>query len=87
MAYRYRPGVLEELLRHGVRPTDRTPPALVRGFVNDLYRFELRQLRSRLLRGDFPKREYSALVLRLRGGYPLLSLPDGLWLEPDRGGE
>jgi len=78
--FRYRPGVLEELLRHGVRPTDRTPPALVRGFVNDLYRFELRQLRSRLMRGDFPKREYSGRVVGLRTRYPLLSLPDRLWL-------
>jgi hypothetical protein len=81
MAYRYRPAVLEELLRHGVRPTDRTPPALVRGYLNDLYRFELRQLRSRLMRGDFPKREYSDQVLTLRKRYPLLSLPDRLWLE------
>lgn len=85
MFYRYRPAVLEALLQHGVRPTDRTPPVLVRGFVNDLYRFELRRLRARLLRGDFPKREYSAHVSQLRRRYPLLSLRDALWLEPTRG--
>ncbi len=79
---RYRPAVLAELLRHGVQPTDRTPPALVRGYINDLYRFELRQLRARLLRGDFPRRQYSGLVVELRQRYPLLSLPDALWLEP-----
>jgi hypothetical protein len=81
--YLYRPAVLEALLRHGVRPTERTPPTLVRGFINDLYRFELRRLRARLLRGDFPKRDYSARVVDLRRRYQLLSLPDALWLAPD----
>jgi hypothetical protein len=83
MRYRYRPAVLEALLRHGVRPTERTPPALVRGFLNDLYRFELRKLRARLLRGEFPRRAYSGLVVELRTRYSLLSLPSALWLEPD----
>src|SRR2546425_8432693 len=44
--YRYRPEVLEELLEHGVRPTERTRPELVHEFVSDLYRFELRRLRD-----------------------------------------
>ncbi len=79
--YRYRLAVLEELLRHGLQPTERTPPALLRGQVNDLYRFELRRLRARLLAGDFPKREYSSRVMRLRERYPLLSVPDRLWTE------
>ncbi len=54
--FRYRADVLEELWRHGVQPTERTPPALVREFVRDLYRYEIRRLRARLLRKEFPKR-------------------------------
>jgi hypothetical protein len=69
------------LLRHGVRPTSRTPPARVHAYLNDLYRFELRRLRARLLRGEFPKREYAARVIDLRKRYPLLSLTTRAWTE------
>jgi hypothetical protein len=79
--FRYRPAVLEELLRHGLRPTERTPPSRARGQVNDLYRFELRRLRSRLLAGEIARRDYAAHVVALRRRYPVLSLPDRLWLE------
>jgi hypothetical protein len=79
--YRYRPAVLEALLQHGLRPTDRTPPSRVRGLLNDIYRFELRRLRSRLLAGGIVKRDYAAHVVALRRRYPLLSLPDRLWVE------
>ena len=48
--FRYRDDVLAELWTYGVRPTEHTPPELVRGFINDLYRHELRRLRDRLLR-------------------------------------
>jgi hypothetical protein len=47
--YRYRADVLAELWRHGVQPGATTPPELVGGFVNDLYRYELRELRDRRL--------------------------------------
>ncbi len=83
---RYRPGVLEQLLKHGVRPHDRTPPALVRAFLNDLYRCELRRLRGRLLAGEIAKPDYSGHVVRLRGRYALLSLPVRLWAEDEAGG-
>lgn len=77
----YRQGVLNELLKHGVRPRPVTPPRLVRTFLNDVYRYELRQLRGRLLRGEIAKGDYAGAVVRLRARYPLLSLPIGLWAE------
>jgi hypothetical protein len=83
VVYRYRRAVLEELLRHGVRPADRTPPPFVRSFVNDLYRFEIRRLRARLLRGDIARPSYAAHVIELRARYPLLSLDARFWTEPD----
>ena len=47
--FRYRHDILEQLARHGVRPTEHTRPELVHEFVSDLYRHELRTLRTRLL--------------------------------------
>jgi hypothetical protein len=73
--YAYRADVLAHLLRHGVRPTERTPPDLVRNFVRDLYKYEIRALRERYVRGEFPKREYSDRVDALRRAYPVLALP------------
>ena len=81
--YRYQRAVLDELLRHGVRPTGCTPPGLVKAFVNDLYRFEIRRLRDRLLRGEIPRPSYAAHVVELRKRYPLLSLDVRCWTEPD----
>jgi len=72
--FRYRADVLEHLLRHGVRPTPRTRPELVRDFVRDLYKYEIRVLRERYLRGDFAKREYAEHVDALRRRYPVLAL-------------
>ena len=51
----FAPVVLEALARHGLRPRPDTPEALLRAHVNDLYRYEIRQLRARLLRGTIPK--------------------------------
>jgi hypothetical protein len=80
----YRDDVLEQLLRHGVRPTDRTPPNLVRGFVRDLYKYEIRALRDRYLRREFPKREYADRVDALRRRYPVLALqPRDLLYNPN----
>jgi hypothetical protein len=81
MAYRYRPEVLEQLLRHGVRPTDDTPPELVHEFVNDLYRYELRRLRTALVSGAIPKAGYYDRVVELRRTYPLVSIQPHLWVE------
>ena len=46
---RYRADVLEQLLAHGIRPTEQTEPELVRDFVRDLYKYEIRRLRERYL--------------------------------------
>src|SRR5687767_8848106 len=51
ITYRYRADVLRQLSRHGVQPRPTTPPDLVHEFVSDLYRYELRRLRDRLVRG------------------------------------
>jgi hypothetical protein len=79
--YRYRQEILDALQSHGVRPTPTTPPALVHGFVSDLYRFELRRLRDRLVQGDIPKEGYFDRVVRLRRKYPLVSLKPEFWTE------
>jgi hypothetical protein len=79
--YTYRPEILAELLRHGVRPAAGTPPHLVLSLLNDLYRFELRRLRDRLLRGDLPRPAYAGHVVEVRARYPLLSLPVRFWTE------
>jgi hypothetical protein len=73
-AFRYREDVLEHLLRHGVRPTSRTHPELVRGFVRDLYKYEIRLLRGRYMRREFSKGEYVMRVDALRRRYPVLAL-------------
>ena len=78
--YRYRADVLRELERHGVRPTAQTPPELVRNFVRDLYKYEIRLLRDRLRRGGFPRGEYAARVDALRRAYPVLALLPGQML-------
>jgi len=72
--YRYRPDVLNELERHGVRPTPHTPPERVRDYVRDLYKYEIRRLLERYLRQEFSKDEYWHRVDALRRQYPVLAL-------------
>ena len=79
---RYRAGVLDQLLVHGVRPAEHTRPELVRDFVRDLYKYEIRRLRQRYLRRDFPKIEYAGRVDDLRRRYPVLALLPREFLEP-----
>jgi len=78
--YTYREDVLAELWKYGVRPTEDTPPALVRGFINEIYKVELRKLRDRYVRGEFPKREYHKNVLEIRDRYPVLALHARQWV-------
>ena len=78
---RYRVIVLEQLLVHGIRPTEETSPELVRDFVRDLYKYEIRCLRERYLRRDFPKVEYATRVDELRRRYPVLALQPCDFLE------
>ena len=79
MTFRYRRRILDELANHGVRPTPDTQPEVVHEFVNDLYRFELRRLRQRHVRGEIPRQTYSAHVIELRKLYMLVSVPLRLW--------
>lgn len=72
--YRYRADVLEQLSHHGIQPSSFTPPEVVHEFVSDLYRFELRRLRDRLVRKEIPKAGYYDRVVELRRKYPLVSL-------------
>ena len=83
MAYQYQSVILEELARFGVFPTEETPPSLVHEFINDLYRFELRRLRERLVSGEIPKADYTSRVVDLRRRDPLVSIRASLWLEPE----
>ena len=78
--YKYRQDVLAELWKYGVVPTEHTPPELVRGFIRDLYRFEIRRLRERYVRTEFSKREYFDKVVELRDKYPVLALVPREWL-------
>lgn len=80
-SYRYRQEVLDLLWAHGVQPTPDTPPEFVREFVNDLYRYELRRLRDRLVSREIPKTSYFARVVELRRKYPVLSLRLTQWVE------
>ena len=78
----YRADVLEQLLVHGVRPAAHTPPGLVRDYVRDLYKYEIRRLRECYLRRDFPKIEYASRVDALRRRYPVLALQAREFVEP-----
>jgi hypothetical protein len=71
--------VLEELRKHGVVPTEDTDPQLVRDYLSALYRYEIRQLKGRLLSSEFPQLEYASRVRALRRGYVLLSIPLETW--------
>jgi len=77
----YREEVLDALARHGVQPTGRTPPELAHEYVSDLYRYELRRLRDRLVRKEFPKAEYFDRVVALRNRYRVIALRPREWLQ------
>jgi hypothetical protein len=79
---RYRPEVLSELERHGLRPGPATAPEKLREQINDLYRFEIRKLRDRCRSGEFSTRDLPGHVVELRKRYLLLSIPMDRWLEP-----
>jgi hypothetical protein len=80
---RYRPEILEELARHGLRPLPETMPGRLREQINDLYRVEIRALRDRCRAGEFSTAELPARVVELRKRYVLLSIPVARWTEPE----
>lgn len=76
--FRYRPEVLEQLRRHGFFPAPHHDPRKVRQVVRDLYRFEIRDLRARLLEmervlGPQDRTWYRREVLRLKARYGVLA--------------
>ena len=79
MPYDYAPEAIEVLAGHGLAPRPETPPALVREALSDLYRYEIRRLKRRLLAGEFPQDDYRARVIDLRRQYWLLSIPVHHW--------
>ncbi len=79
MPYHYRPEVLDALARHGLAPLPATSPQFLRDAVNDLYRYEIRRLKQRLLRGEFVKEAYVPKVVALRDQYLLLAMPMAEW--------
>jgi hypothetical protein len=77
--YEYGGRILDELARHGLRPLPQTPPHQLRDAVRDLYRYEIKKLRDRLLAGQIERRDYAGHVVELRNRYWLLSIPVQLW--------
>jgi hypothetical protein len=86
VSWTYQPEILEELRRHGLAPTPATDPQFVRDYLSELYRYEIRRLKRRLLSKEFPQREYAPRVRALRRGYVLLSIPLETWTTPDAPG-
>lgn len=82
----YQASVLQTLDTMGIRPRAKTEPERVRAFLNGLYVFEIRELRSK--RGEVerffgpqPLETYSDGVKALRERYALLSLPLEDWVQ------
>ena len=69
----------EALPRFGLKPTSATPPLLVRGALNDLYRYEIRRLRQRRLDGIVKPEDYVNEVIVLRKRYWPLALQPSHW--------
>lgn len=78
---RFKPEILSELERHGLRPAAHTTPEKLREQINDLYRYEIRKLRDRCRAGEFPTSQLPARVIELRKRYVLLSIPVARWSE------
>jgi hypothetical protein len=77
--YTYHPRILEELALHGLVPRPQTAPQPLRDAVRDLYKYEIRALRDRVISGAMPKSELAGLVVELRKRYWILSVPVHLW--------
>jgi hypothetical protein len=83
VTYRYRPEILVQLATHGVIPKPTTPPKTARAVVNDIYRYELRQLRDRYMVGEFSKTEYFDKVVEVRNRYPVMGVLTRHWTIED----
>ncbi len=78
---RFRSEILEELARHGLRPSAETSTAQLREQINDLYRYEIRKLRDRCRAGEFSTKDLPKHVVELRKRYMLLSIPMDSWVD------
>ena len=57
--YTYHERVLDGLAGHGLMPGAETSPQQLRDALRELYKYEIRRLRDRLIAGEFPKSEYA----------------------------
>ena len=79
MSWSFPPELLEALVAFGLSPTPNTPPVFVREALSDLYRYEIRRLRLRLLANEFPKADYIGRVIALRKKYWPLTMTPEVW--------
>ncbi len=77
--YTYHPQILDELAGHGLVPRPDTSPDQLRDAVRELYKYEIRRLRDRLIAGGIQKPDYAGHVVALRKRYWILSIPKQLW--------
>jgi hypothetical protein len=78
--FTYHQQILDDLASHGLVPRADTPPQQLRDAVRDLYKYEIRRLRGRLIAGEIFKPDYAGHVVALRKRYWLLSIPTELWM-------
>jgi len=76
--------MLNALAGLGIRPGPRTSPTLVKDYVSQLYRYELRRLRDRLVGGQIATADYKSLIIGLRPRYWMLSIPAARWADRER---
>ena len=77
--FRYHQTILDALAGHGLAPLPSTPPGRLRDALRELYKYEIRRLRERLLAGAIEKKHYASHVIALRRRYWSLSVPIQLW--------
>ena len=82
VSFDWDPDMLVALAALGVRPAPHTPPVFVKDYVSQLYRYELRRLRDRMVRGEIANADYKGLIIGLRPRYWMLSIPAARWAEP-----
>lgn len=75
----YPPELLEALGPFGLAPRPDTHPTFVRDALSELYRWEIRRLRDRLIAREFPKKAYSSHVIAMRKKYWPLALTPAGW--------
>ncbi len=85
-AWHYPEALKAALAEHGIAPLATTPPRLVRAYLNDLYRYEIRRLKARRQSCEVAKAAYVPEVIALRKKYVALSLTPDEWEQAFRAG-